>query len=413
MDMLPVTEALTQPLSAAITGEVHLDYTCIAHAFAANFAERGELGASLCVTVGGRRVVDLWGGVTEPDGPAWQRDTVGVVFSCTKAATALCLHVLAACGEIELDAPVARYWPEFAGQGKDAITLRMLLDHSAGLPALRAPLKPDCLQDWDYMVSHLEAETAFWAPGSQVGYHAVTFGFLVGEVVRRVSGRSLGAFFRDEIARPLGLDFAIGLPEEDEPRVAPVVPYRPSREEQGMPFLRAAMEEGTIPNLFVFNSGDWAVKGVNTRAGRATEIGAANGVTNARGLAGLFAALAAGGEALGLDPVTVESFAQANSATHHDATLQAPTRFGPGFMLAMGRRPTPVGEEGLVIGPRAFGHVGMGGSVGFADPDRGLAFGYTMNRLGGGLLLNERGQSLIDATYGCLGATEDRHGFWS
>lgn len=413
MQLSKVESILPDSKDAGISGGVHPDFIAVARTFAANFTDREELGASLCVSVNGTRVIDLFGGKTAPAGPRWKEDTISVVFSCTKVATALCLHLLAARDTVDLDDPVTRYWPEFAVHGKQDITLRMLLDHSAGLPAVRAPLKADCLQDWDYMVQALEAETPFWEPGTQVGYHAVTFGFLVGEVVRRVSARSLGNFFREEIGQPLGLDFSIGLLEEDEARVSPVYPYRPAKAEQDTPFLKAAMQKGTATNLFVFNSGDWAVKGVNTRAGRAAEIGAANGVTNARGIAGLFEALVDGGARLGLDASTVRSFAQASSATHLDQTLRAPTRFGPGFMLSMGRRKTRTGNEGLVIGQNAFGHVGMGGSVGFADPERGLAFGYTMNRLGGGLLLNERGQSLIDATYQSLGATEGRHGFWT
>lgn len=413
MQLQTVESILSDAEALDISGSVHPDFLAVARAFSANFAKRGELGASLCVFLNGTRVIDLFGGRMAVGGPRWKRDTVSVVFSCTKVATALCLHLLAARGAVDLADPVSRHWPEFARNEKHDITLRMLLDHSAGMPAVRARLKDDCLQDWDYMVQALEAETPFWTPGTQVGYHAVTFGFLVGEVVRRVSGKSLGCFFREEIAQPLGLDFNIGLPEEEEPRVSPVYPYRPTKAEKDTPFLKAAMQKGTATNLFVFNSGDWALKGVNTRAGRAAEIGAANGVTNARGLAVLFQALVEGGGRLGLDPGAIKSFAQASSATHLDQTLRAPTRFGPGFMLSMGRRNTPTGEEGLVIGAQAFGHVGMGGSVGFADPERGLAFGYTMNRLGGGLLLNERGQSLIDATYRSIGATEDRHGFWT
>jgi len=413
MSLSKVEAMLSGAKDVGVTGNLHPDFLPVARAFATNFTDRAELGASLCIFVNGAPMVDLYGGRTAQDGPPWKKNTVSVVFSCTKVATAMCLHLLAARGAVDLDDPVARHWPEFAAKDKQDITLRMLLDHSAGLPALRGPLKSDCLLDWDYMVRALEEEAPFWTPGTQVGYHAVTFGFLVGEVVRRVSGRSLGQFFRDEIAGPLELDFSIGLPEEDEARVSPVYPFRPTKAEQDTPFLKAAMQKGTATNLFVFNSGDWSVKGVNTRAGRAAEIGAANGVTNARGLAGLFKALVDGGARLGLDASTISSFAQASSATHLDQTLRAPTRFGPGFMLSMGQRKTPTGKEGLVIGPRAFGHVGMGGSVAFADPERGLAFGYTMSRLGGGLLLNERGQSLIDATYQSLGATEDRHGFWT
>lgn len=398
---------------AKVEGVLRADFAEVATVFTENFASRNELGASLFISLDGEVVVDIWGGQVAHGGPKWDRDTICVVFSCTKAATALCLHLLAARKAVNLDAPVHYYWPEFAQNGKSDITLRMLLDHSAGLPAIRKPLKADCLTDWNYMITHLEEEEPFWEPGSRVGYHAITFGFLVGEIVRRVSGYSLGRFFREQIAEPLEIDFAIGLPEKDEPRVAPIVSFRPSPEAQSSPFLRAAKERGSIPNLFVFNSGDWSYKGVNTRAGREAEIGAAGGVTNARGLGSMFAALAEGGNRIDLTIDQISSFTQASSATHRDATFIAPSRFGPGFMLNMRKRPSPDGFESLIMGERAFGHVGMGGSLGFADPDLKLGFGYVMNRHGGGLLLNDRGQSLVDATYRCLGYRNDQMGFWS
>ena len=385
-----------------INGSVAPGFEPVAEAFERNFSDLGEYGASVCIRRGGHVVVDLWGGAAQ-DGSPWQRDTICTVYSCTKAATAVCLHLLASRSLVDLDRPVATYWPEFAQAGKDAITLRMLLDHSAGLPALRAPLKPDCLLDWDYMTDQLARVEPFWEPGTRVGYHAITFGFLVGEVIRRVSGQTPGRFFRDAVARPLGLDFSIGLDPGDLERVAPIIPYRPGPEERAGAFLSAAMQPGTIQNLFLFNSGTWAATGVNTPEGMAAEIPAANGVSNARGLAGLFDALLGGGAALGLQDTATATFAQASSASHRDATLLTPTRFGPGFMLSMGRQPGPGGVQSLALGRQAFGHVGMGGSVGFADPECGLAFGYAMNRLGGGLLLNARGQGLIDAAYRCLG----------
>ena len=395
-----------------LSGHCDAGFAPVAQAFAQNFRDRGELGASVALVVDGRTVVDLWGGLTAPDGPAWQRDTVHVVFSCTKAATALCLHVLAARGQLDLDAPLSGLWPELRAAQTGA-TARMLLDHSVGLPALRDPVKPDALTDAAGMVARLQAEDPFWQPGTRVGYHALTYGFLIGEVVRRISGRSLGTFFRDEIAAPLGLDFHIGLPEDVEPRVATVQPYRPRPEDRVTGFIKAAKTPGTVTNLFVFNSGDWAVRGVNTRAGRTAEIGAAGGVTNARGLALMFAALVEGGARIGLTPDIVAGFATASAATQLDETLRVPTRFGPGFMLGMDNRHPARGGEGLIIGAHAFGHVGSGGSVGFGDPEAGLAMGYTMNRLGPGLLLNARGQSLVDAAYRCLGYRTTAPGHWA
>lgn len=391
-------DALSQLAGVPIRGSVQPRFRMVAETFAQNFRARDELGASVCVRVEGETVVDLWGGHLTVGGAEWAQDTVGVVFSCTKAATAACLHLLIARGAVELDAPVARYWPGFGCEGKGEITARMVLAHTAGLPALRAPVRAEGWRDPAYMVGLLERERPFWEPGTRLGYHALTFGYLVGEIVRRVSGQSLGRFFGTEIAEPLGLDFSIGLPAEDEPRVTPLVPHRSSRAERSRPFLVEAMKPGTPAHLFVFNSGDWAARGVHTAEGRAVEIPAANGVTNARGLAGMYAGLTDGH--LGFSSEAVRGFATEAAFADRDAVLQLPTRFGPGFMLSMGRKLS--GEEGLAIGPEAFGHAGMGGSMGFADPSRKLAFGYTLNRLGGGLLLDARGQSLVDATYRSL-----------
>ncbi|WP_211100280.1 serine hydrolase domain-containing protein [Azospirillum halopraeferens] len=373
----------------------------LAEAFVANFVERGEVGASLCVTVAGQVVLDLWGGLADPDtGRPWEEDTVSIVFSNTKTATALCLHRLAERGLVDLDGPVAACWPEYAQAGKGGTTVRMLLDHTAGLPALRAPLPDGAAFDWDVMVGRLAAEAPFWAPGTRTGYHGLTFGWLVGEVVRRVSGRSLGTVFAEEVAGPLGLDYWIGLPEAAEGRVAPIIPYRPVRGAPASRFEAAVAEEpDSVSALYFRNTGGWRPKGFNSRVGRAAEIGAANGITNARGLARFYAPLANGGGGL-LRPDTVAAMAEVTSATHDDATLRIPTRFAAGFMRSMDNRAR--GVDSAVLPATAFGHVGAGGSLGFADPAHRLGFGYTMNRMGEGLLLNARGQSLVDALQRCL-----------
>lgn len=379
--------------------------------FLENFRVRNEVGASLCLIHEGRKVVDVWGGMADPAAQTpWREDTVSVVFSCTKAATAVCAHLLHERGQLDLDAPVAEVWPEFARNGKEGATTRMMLDHSVGLPAIREKLKADCMTDWDYMTERLAAEEPFWEPGTRNGYHALTFGFTVGEVVRRVSGKSLGAYFRDEVATPLGIDYWIGLPEEQEHRVAPVIPFRPGPDAPSTPFSEAARQPGTLANLFLFNHGDWAIKGVNTRAGRAAEIGAAGGVTNARGLAAFYTGLT-GANAL-VSPATVAAISQASVATHVDATLLVPTRFSAGFMLSMDNRRRAAGRDSVILGQRAFGHVGAGGSIGFTDLDCGLSFGYTMNRMGEGLFLNERGQSLVDEAYRCVGYRSNESGYW-
>ncbi|RDI16147.1 CubicO group peptidase (beta-lactamase class C family) [Rhodococcus sp. AG1013] len=388
-----------------VSGVAAPAFTAVAEEFERNFADRGEVGASLCVLVDGTPVVDLWGGVADPDtGRRWESDTVGVVFSCTKAAVALCIHLLEQAGELRQDMPVAQVWPQFAANGKSDITIGMLLDHSAGIPVLSASLRPNALEDWEYMVGHIAAQDPFWCPGDQHGYHPVTFGHVLGEVVRRVTGSSVGGFFASEIARPYGLDFWIGLPEEIEPRVAPIADGI-AGESTATPFLEAALRQrGSIPNLFLFNSGNWARTGVNTRAGRAAEIPAANGVTNGRGLAQLYARILRNRTlAAALSGRESARVPGASASDGFDATLLMPTRFRGGFMLSMGDGAQFGDGHSMRIGHHAFGHCGSGGSIGFADPEFGLTVGYTMNKLGPGPLLNQRGQVLVDAIYRSLG----------
>lgn len=401
-------------------GTIKPGFERVAEAFQKNFDAKGEVGASVCLTVGGETVVDLWGGTADQKtGAPWTKDTVGIVFSCTKGATAVCAHVLASRGKLDLDAPVAELWPEFAGNGKEHATARMMLDHSVGVPALRAKVKDSGPYEWHYMTSLLAKEAPFWEPGTRNGYHGFTFGWTVGEMVRRAAGVSLGTFFQNEIAQPLGLDFWIGLPEEIEPRVAPIIPFVYKPEQAKTPFMiDLATKRDSPAALFYFNVGAWRTGGANTRAGRAAEIGAANGITNARGLAGLYAPLAQGGAAL-VDGKTLARMGEVSMATHDDATLRIPTRFALGFMKSMDNRKRTIGAklfgpdvDSVIMSSAAFGHVGAGGSLGFADPVAGLSFGYTMNRMGPGLLMNERGQALVDAAYLSLGYTNKDGGVW-
>lgn len=389
--------------ASRIDGWCRDDFLALAEAFAGNFADGDEQGASVCLVHKGQVVANLWGGIADPaTGRRWERDTVSVIFSATKPATALCVHLLAERGEIALDALVADYWPEYGANGKCTTTVGMVLDHSAGVPALRTSLKANCLTDHGYMARMLADAEPFWEPGSRTAYHPLTFGFILAELIRRIDGRSLGHFFAEEIAEPLGLDFWIGLPGKEEARVASIIGYRPPKGTPPTRFSTAVREPGTLQNLFFFNHGDWQARGVNTPAGRAAEIGAAGGVTNAAGLCGLYAALVPEGP-LGFSAERLDSFTIATSATHLDGMLLQPTRFGPGFMLRMDNRASAYGDS-LIIGRGAFGHVGSGGSLGFYDPDCELAFGYTMNRLGPGFLLNPRGQALVDAAYASVAA---------
>jgi CubicO group peptidase (beta-lactamase class C family) len=385
--------------------------------FEKNFRERGEVGASVCVTLQGKMVVDLWGGMAHADTQTpWTADTVGIVFSSTKGATALCAHMLASRGQLDLEAPVATYWPEFAQAGKARVPVKMLLNHQAGLPAVRTPLPQGAYADWELMVSTLAKEEPFWEPGTRNGYHALTMGWLVGEVVRRVSGKSLGTFFQEEIAKPLGLDFWIGLPETHESRVAPMIAAEPDPQSL---FFQEIAKPGSLQSLVLLNSGGYmgAKPEYDTRAAHAAEIGAAGGITNARGLAGMYAPLACGGKLNGVELVSPDVLARmsrVSSATGRDAVLVMPTRFALGFMKSMdNRRESPGVQDSVLVSEDAFGHVGAGGSFGFADPRAAMSFGYTMNRMGPGASLNERGQSLVDATYRSLGYRSDASGAWT
>jgi CubicO group peptidase (beta-lactamase class C family) len=354
------------------------------------------VGASLCVVHEGVTVVDVWGGTADPAaGAPWDRDTVSVVYSCTKGATALGAHLLAVHGKLDLEAPVADLWPEFAVRGKERVTVRMMLDHSAGVPVFREPVAAGELYDWDRVVARLEAEEPFWEPGTRNGYHMLNFGWTVGELVRRASGRSLGTYFQEAIAEPLGIEFWIGLPDAIESRVAPMLPYVRSKGEPLNDFALAVLNEPasisalSLTNLLHFDP--------NSRAGHAAELGGGGGISNARGLAGMYRPLSLGGDGM-FAPESVARMRRISVATNRDATLLIPTRFAMGFMVSMDNRRV-TGADSAVLGEHAFGHVGAGGSIGFADPAHGLAVGYSMNQMGPGILLNERGQSLVDAIY--------------
>jgi CubicO group peptidase (beta-lactamase class C family) len=387
--------------------------------FERNLEQRGEVGASVCVTLDGETVVDLWGGTARLDtGAPWEQDTVSLVQSCTKGATALCAHILASRGLLDFDAPVAQYWPAFSQAGKQGITVKMLLNHQAGLPVVRQTLPKGAFYDWNLMVKALEEQEPFWEPGTRHGYHAANFGWLVGELVRRVSGKSLGTFFQDEVAKPLGLDFWIGLPEEVEPRVAPLIrPEPPGQDEPVAPIFAAMADPNSIQALFFSNSGGYMDPGAwDSRAAHAAEIGAAGGITNARGLAGLYAPLACGGSLKGIqlvDADTLARMAAVSSASGQDAMILWPMRFSLGYMKSIDNRRRPAGQQdSMILSEEAFGHVGWGGSIGFADPKARTSFGYSMNKMGPGGLLNERGQSLVDAVYLSLGYRSNASGSW-
>lgn len=396
-----------------IEGTFEPQFAEVAREFERNFRERDERGASVTVTLGGKTVVDIWGGKQTAEKP-WERDTVTTVFSCTKGAVAIAAHLLVSRGELEVDAPVAKYWPEFAKNGKENATVRMMLDHSVGVPAIREPLKERACCDWDYMIHRLEEEEPFWKPGIRNGYHMSNFGWTVGELVRRVAGMSMGTFFQNEVARPTGAEFWIGAPEEVEERFAPVIPYAPQPDDAPSDFVLTLLSDAaSISALSLRNGGGFDP---NARDCHAAEIGGGGGISNGRGLARIYAPLANGGTLDGVtlaDTVTLARMGEVSSATKEDATLLIPTRFALGFMKSMDNRHwKPGNTDSAIMSSAAFGHVGAGGSIGFADPAAQMSFGYAMSRMGKGILMNDRGQSLIDAAYRSVGKTTNASGVW-
>ena len=398
-------------MSATVQGRCDPRFEAVKAEFERNFAERGEVGASVCLSVDGETKVDLWGGVADPEtGAPWTEDTVSIVFSCTKAATAICAHILIDRGALNPAALVSDYWPGFAKAGKEATTVQMMLNHESAVPALRAPVKEGGFLDWDYMIARMEEEEAFWVPGTRNGYHMVNFGWTVGELVRRVSGKSLGAFFRDEVAAKTGADFWIGIPDGFDKPIAPIIPHIPSPDDDVTRFTTALMTDpASIQALSFLNSGGW---NPNDPAAHRAEIGGAGGLSNARGQVAMYTPLAVNDGSL-VSQDQVARMSMVTTATGEDATLLVPTRFASGFMKSMDNRAYPMGDQmTAIIGDTAFGHVGAGGSIGFADPECGLAFSYTMNRMGAGLLVNDRGQSVIDAAYRALGYRSNAPGAW-
>ena len=378
--------------------------------FIRNFEEREEQGASLCFNINGETVVDVWGGRRHPkQDEDWQEGTLSVVHSVTKAAVSMCAHILIAEGKLDIRARVTDYWPEFGQNGKEDVTVEMMLNHSVGLSAIHNPLPEGAFLDFDLMAETLAREEPWWKPGARHGYQMATYGWTVGELVRRASGRSLGQFFRERLGDPLGLDFYIGLPEAEHHRVARMMRWAPGKGDPLSPFTLALLQsKSSLQSVALLNNGKFKTDAPESYA---CEYGAGGGIANARGIAGMFAPFANGGDDL-VDRITLERMS-ATSVAGEDVTLLLPTRFSLGFMLSMDNRHREAGAlETIIMGKHAFGHAGAGGSVGFADTECHLGFGYNMNRMGAGILLNERGQSLIDQTYRCLGYTTDEPGFW-
>lgn len=384
----------------------------VADVFRSNFSDRHELGAGFSAYHGGEKVVDLWGGTAdETTGAPWEQDTIVLVFSTTKGATALTANLLAQQGRLDFESPVAEYWPEFAANGKSRITVEQLISHQAGLAWTDHLLSAEETLAWDPVIRALEEQSPSWEPGTRHGYHATTFGWLVGEVVRRISGTSLGTTFRAEVAEPLGLDFYIGLPEAEERRVARMVTIADAiasgrisfdantvaatgsgeRGNEGAGSYLATLAESA--ERFLAPDGP-LTKALNapmatadesllhSRALHAAELPAYNGITDARSLARMYAAcigdvVTEGGVKVRLlqDDGLRDATTQRTQGPD-EVLLGLDIQWGLGFMVNRGI----LAASGLG-GPRAFGHFGMGGSGGWADPDADLALGYVMNRM--------------------------------
>lgn len=376
----------------AIRGTCDPAFEAVRSAFEENFRARDELGAAVCVYEDGRRVVDLWGGIADREtGRPWAEDTIVCMMSVGKSMAALCVLMLVDRGKIDLDAPVARYWPEFAQAGKAKITVRTLLAAKAGI--IYADAAPDgSLFDWDVMVDALAKQEPAWEPGTAGGYHSMTCGFLLGELVRRVDGRMINFFFAEEIAKPLGVDYKIGLDDADLKRVSDVIPNPGSVTlnqiaDRSTKLGRAWRVRPSIPDY------------TNSEAYRRAVLPSGNGHGNARAIARVYAALASGGALDGVHLISPELVEVARTQTWRGICQMTdrPFRYGTGFFLNYPPL-LPFGTN-----DRAFGHPGAGGAIGIADPEARIAFSYSPNFMCAGAGVGDRCLALVEATFGAAG----------
>ncbi|HEV7649346.1 MAG TPA: serine hydrolase domain-containing protein [Actinophytocola sp.] len=373
---------------ADVNGTVESGFERVREVFEANFAERGEVGAACSVWVGGREVVDLAGGVVAPGGAPYTRQTLQMVASATKGAMAICALRLAERGELDLDAPVATYWPEFAAAGKAELPVRWLLTHQAGLPYADPVIPMAQVYRWTPMTDALAAQAPVWEPGAAHGYHAMTYGWLVGEVLARVTGTSAGEVLRKEVADPLGIDFFVGLPEPEFERVAPLRPAPVSAEPDPLTVLMIDPNQLAHRAFFIPNG---LMSALNDPAAWSAQLPAANGFSTARSLSRMYAACL--GEVGGVRLLSESTLAAATTprAEGTDRVLGVESRFGLGFQLSYPLRP--------FAGPGSFGHYGLGGSVGFAHASRGVTFGYVVNQMLPGGMVDPRSSALIEAVF--------------
>jgi CubicO group peptidase (beta-lactamase class C family) len=379
-----------------LNGNVDPKFEAVLDAFVQNYRSEDEVGSSVSVVLDGRTVVDLWGGWRDAARlREWQHDTLVCMMSVSKGLMGLAFSLLVDRGLVDIQEPVATYWPEFASNGKQTLPVRFILDHRAGLPFVADPLWPGAIYDHRATCEALAAQAPLWEPGSVAAYHIHTQGYLIGEIVRRVTGKTIGAFLRDELAAPLSADFMIGgMSAHDQARCAEVMPNMEARL-----FAAKETESQTLRSkVFVQNPAEpWPVT-LNSSAWRESEIASGNGHGNARAVARIYGAFARGGELDGVRLTRPPSI-EAMIAEQHNMTelmQERPYHQALGVLLN-----TP---EAVYMGPnpRAFGHHGIGGSIGFADPDARIGFSYAANRMHAVGTNGPRAARLIDALYGAL-----------
>ena len=392
-----------------IGGFVAPGFEPVEEEFARNFEKRGEIGAAVCVYHRGDKVVDLWGGVRDAKtGELWREDTMMLAFSTTKGMAAVAVAVAHSRGYLDLDERVATYWPEFAQHGKDRVTVRQLLSHQAGLPAIDEPLTIEKLADLDRMAEILANQKPAWEPGQEHGYHGLSLGWYEGELIRRVDPkkRSLGPFFRDEVAKPLDVEFYIGLPDDIPPeRVGAIRGFHPAEmllHINTMPwrFVLGILNPWSLTARTFFNPKFSRPESVDGPEYRRLEMPAINGIGQARAVARIYSDLACGGEELGLGEATIAALHQPADTPPRgsfDRVLKTDTAFSLGFLKPFPRMPFASSERG-------FGTPGAGGSFGFADPDAQIGFCYLMNRMGFYMMDDPREQALREAVYQSIAA---------
>ncbi|WP_327122329.1 beta-lactamase family protein [Streptomyces sp. NBC_01341] len=384
-----------------VRGTVAPGFEAVRDAFVRNFEQRGERGAAVAVYRHGRKVVDLWAGTRDVDGTEpWAVDTVQIVRSAGKGIAAAVPLMLHQRGQVDLDAPVGTYWPEFKANGKERVLVRHLLAHRAGLAALDGTLTPAQAADQASGPRAVAAQKPFWEPGADHGYHAQTFSWLVAELVRRVTGRTIGRWVAEEIARPLGLDFWFGLPADEAHRIGRIGPVEAPPAEGGGTLRvrpkRSVVDAYADPSSLTrraFGAID-PFPDENDPAYRAAELPASNGVATARGLARCYAAMIGEVDGQRLFAPATLTLARTEESAGPDRVLVVSTRFGLGYMLH--------GPAAPLLGPGSFGHPGRGGSLGFADPGSGIALGYVTNGLQKGVTADPRAQALVRAVRSAL-----------